>query len=611
MRYFFSVNLFALNGDIMKKRKVTVNIPDIPGKITLATVKGIRYVRYETGRIYHPERKNTTPVRVTIGRAAEEDGMMYPNDKYREIFPKDSTVEIDNNLIERSDLIKTGTWIVLAKAMEANGLYEWMRKHLGDNDGGLLLDFASYQIICEANEAQHYPDYAWEHPLFTGNMNIYSDSKISEFFRSSLDINIRQAFFSWWTGQRDKKELIYISYDSTNKNSQAGELEIVEFGHAKDDEDKPIFNWAIAHDMTNSVPLFYEEYLGSIVDVSQLSFMIERAKSFGFEKVGFILDRGYFAKPNIQFMDENGYDYILMMKGNKELVSSLVMENRNTFEEKSSCFIPQYATNGITVEKRLYGDSDRVRYVHLYFSSSRYNADRTDLEEKLAKVEDILEKHLDCVISYTPKSFVGTHFCIDATSEGRLISFSRNNERIDRETALCGYFCIITSARMSAHDALILYKNRDESEKLFRSDKTFLGGRSMRVHSQPSLDNKLFITFIALIIRSWIHKQIVAHIKASNKTCNWMNVPSLIKELEKITMLRDADGRYRLNKAITKRNREVLAIFGLDENQVNAKVRELSDKLFSADQNIMKQRKNSTEANENDNTIQESIWEDK
>ena len=113
----------------------------------------------------------------------------------------------------------------------------------------------------------------------------------------------------------------------------------------------------------------------------------------------------------------------------------------------------------------------------------------------------------------------------------------------------------------------------------------------MRVHSQPSLDNKLFITFIALIIRSWIHKQIVAHIKASNKTCNWMNVPSLIKELEKITMLRDADGRYRLNKAITKRNREVLAIFGLDENQVNAKVRELSDKLFSADQNIMKQRK--------------------
>lgn len=594
----------------MKKRKITISIPNIPGKITIATVKGIRYVRYEVDRIYHPERQNTTPVRVTIGRVAEEDGTMYPNEKYRELFPKDNIIEIDNNLIERSDLIKTGTWIVLNKAVEISGLLEWMKNHLGANDGGLLLDFSSYQIICEANEAQHYPDYAWEHPLFTDNMNIYSDSKISDFFKNSLDVNTRQSFLNWWTSRRDKRELIYISYDSTNKNSQAGDLEIVEFGHAKDDESKPIFNWAIAHDMTNSVPLFYEEYLGSIVDVSQLIFMIERAKSFGFEKIGFILDRGYFAKTNIQFMDEHGYDYIMMMKGNKELVSSIVMENRNTFEEKSSCFIQQYATNGITVEKKLYGDKDRTRYVHLYFNSSRYNADRTDLEEKLAKVEDILEKHLDCIISYTPKSFVGTHFKIDTTKEGRLLSYSRNNERIDFETALCGYFCIITSSRMSAHDALILYKNRDESEKLFRSEKTFLGGRSMRVHSQLSLDNKLFITFIALIIRSWIHKQIVAHIRASNKTCNWMNVPSLIKELEKITILRDADGRYRLNKAITKKNKDVLAVFGIDENQVKVKMRELSDKLFYTDQNIMKQLKHNLKENENNNKEEKCIWED-
>ena len=66
----------------MKKQKVTVKIPDIPGKITISTVKGICYVRYETGRTYHPERQNTTPVRATIGRVADEDGMMYPNENY-------------------------------------------------------------------------------------------------------------------------------------------------------------------------------------------------------------------------------------------------------------------------------------------------------------------------------------------------------------------------------------------------------------------------------------------------------------------------------------------------------------------------------------------------
>ena len=217
---------------------------------------------------------------------------------------------------------------------------------------------------------------------------------------------------------------------------------------------------------------------------------------------------------------------------------------------------------------------------------------------------------LDHTISYSSKSFVATYFNLATTRDGRLVSFSRNYEKIDHETALCGYFCIITSARMSASDALILYKNRDESEKLFRSDKSFLGGSSMRVHHQLSLDNKLFVTFVALIIRSWLHKQIIAYIKASNKTCNWLNVPSLIRELEKITVLRDADGRYRLNKAITKRNREVLAVFGIDEEQVKAKVKGLSDVLFDVDQATMRSAENKNSSDEDTEHEEENEWED-
>jgi hypothetical protein len=39
---------------------------------------------------------------------------------------------------------------------------------------------------------------------------------------------------------------------------------------------------------------------------------------------------------------------------------------------------------------------------------------------------------------------------------------------IERENSLSGYFCIITSEKMSAKEALNLYKSRDTSEKLFR-----------------------------------------------------------------------------------------------------------------------------------------------
>lgn len=58
---------------------------------------------------------------------------------------------------------------------------------------------------------------------------------------------------------------------------------------------------------------------------------------------------------------------------------------------------------------------------------------------------------------------------------------------------------------MTASDALIHYKGRDISEKLFSSDKSFIGSKSMRVQSNEALSAKIFIEFIALIVRNRIY----------------------------------------------------------------------------------------------------------
>ena len=48
-------------------------------------------------------------------------------------------------------------------------------------------------------------------------------------------------FFNLFPVYFGGKGTIYISYDSTNKNSQAGDIDLVEFGHPKDDQGKEIF----------------------------------------------------------------------------------------------------------------------------------------------------------------------------------------------------------------------------------------------------------------------------------------------------------------------------------------------------------------------------------
>ena len=61
-------------------------------------------------------------------------------------------------------------------------------------------------------------------------------------------------------------------------------------------------------------------------------------------------------------------------------------------------------------------------------------------------------------------------------------------EVINEEIKLCGYFVIITSEEMTAAEALDLYKSRDASEKLFRGDKSYLGNRSFRMHTNESTE---------------------------------------------------------------------------------------------------------------------------
>ena len=87
---------------------------------------------------------------------------------------------------------------------------------------------------------------------------------------------------------------------------------------------------------------------------------------------------------------------------------------------------------------------------------------------------------------------------------------------------------------MTAKEALHIYKSRDMSEKVFRGDKTYLGDKSLRVHSTESTSSKIFIEFVAMIIRNKMYTSLFDEMKRLNKKPNYMTVPATIKELKKV-----------------------------------------------------------------------------
>lgn len=551
-----------------------VRIPDVPGKINQVKKGKAIYVRYVVGRTYHPEKKYNVPDQRIIGKRSENDPeKMVPNENYVKYFGDLEQPE-ERSETCRSSCVRIGAFLVIRKILEDYRLPAVIEKYFGTRDGGLVADLVSYSIISENNAAQYYPAYAYNHPLFTEKMHIYSDTKVSDFLVSVTD-DQRIGLVNEWNEARDHREKIYISYDSTNKNCQAGDIEFVEYGHPKDDKGLPVFNYSIAYDTANKEPLFYEQYPGSIVDISQLQFMLEKAKGYGYKKVGFILDRGYFGKENIQYMDQCGYDFVIMIKGMGAFVKGLILGKRGSFENIREYSIRKYKVSGTTVKRSLYAGDGKERYFHIYYSDQKASAEHEQIEAKI----DRMAKYLDKVKG--KKVTIGDgfkqYFYLETyEKDGTFLYAREKTDAVQQEINLCGYFVIITSKKMTAGEALELYKSRDASEKLFRGDKSYLGNKSLRVQSDEAAGAKILIEFIALIVRCRIYTLLKDEMDRLKKSPNYMTVPAAIRELEKIEMVRQTDGVYRMDHAVTATQKAILRAFDIDAEYVRREAGKLS-----------------------------------
>ena len=586
----------------------------VNSKIVKQTKNGVTYVDFEYERIYIRESGYTKPRRSTIGKQSPDDpSMMWPNQNYLKYFPNTDLPETLGRDL-RSSCLRIGGYIIIDKLLEQSGIPEMLGHYFKEADRGLLLDMVAYSILTENNAGQYYPDYAYNHPLFTRDMVLYSDAKVSDFLHS-VTADQRTGFLNEWNQNRDHREKIYISYDATNKNCQAGEVDFAEFGYAKDDPSKPIINYAVAYDTENREALWYEEYPGSVNDMSQLRYTVQRAQGYGYKHIGFILDRGYFDKKNFEYMDECGYSFIIILKGNKPLARELILEKKGTFEKKRSCYIHEEGVAGITIKRKMFVTDKKERYFHLYYSISRENKERGDLEDELKKMSDAMKRQEGREYQFSERyeEYFNLYYQTvtekvqviqeDSASREKGESQERKREKknlpeekeivkqviflcgrektdvVEAETNLQGYFVLITSDEMTAEQALRRYHSRDTSEKLFRADKSFLENHSFRVHSNESVAAKIFVAFIALIIRNRIFNALQDEMKILGTKPNYMTVPAALRELEKIEMVRLTDNIYRQDHAVTKTQKTILKAFGMDANYIGYRAEKLQQEL--------------------------------
>ncbi len=85
-------------------------------------------------------------------------------------------------------------------------------------------------------------------------------------------------------------------------------------------------------------------------------------------------------------MDVNGYSFIIMVKGCKEMVNKQILEVRGTFEDEWEHSIEYYDVNGITTTGYALPKDEKERYIHICYSDYRKAKERARIRKNSSAV---------------------------------------------------------------------------------------------------------------------------------------------------------------------------------------------------------------------------------
>ena len=233
-----------------------------------------------------PSKKRAEHKKRLIGKSVlgngdwKKDRRMIPNDAYFQLFEKDKLPEPP----VRADNISVGVYAAIQKLAESSGLSSILADVFGEEPAQLILDLAMYMIMQESAVFQHFPHWGRNHAVFSESVR--SDSFICTFQKDSLSLSKINEFKKLWARKAIDDGKLFFCYDSTNVNSQAEGVFLVQKGHAKDDPSLDQVNTDYVVRQRDGLPVTFTTFPGSMVDMAEASEMIE---FFGFKSIkGFL-----------------------------------------------------------------------------------------------------------------------------------------------------------------------------------------------------------------------------------------------------------------------------------------------------------------------------------
>jgi transposase len=505
---------------------------------------GTTYIYYRTN-FRRDEHGRATFDETAIGKLDESSGKLIPNRNYYGLFPGESVDHVRS--------VKTfGLTFILNRVVRDLKLDEIMSPIFESTQELLAL---AYYVLARGNVVAYAQDWiegsAWTH----STPCLYS-SKISRLFEN-ISYEQRLDFFESWTKQHTQREYWY--YDVTSISSYSRQIDFVEWGYNRDGESLPQLNVGLCYGAMTRLPLFYQAYNGSITDKTYFTFLLQ---DFPFLDSDFpiylITDQGFITRDNLQATGQESERFRLLSSLPLHLKDAQrILSNYGPSVKQDAHYLPEEQVYGCCIADTVL---DQPVSIYLYYDMEKAAYDTKQFYESLLRTEMELQA---LKRSQLNRKRYQRYFKIDAKNE-QSFTYERDSKAIDDYLKTCGYYILLsTGPNLSPSEALYRYRQKDLVEKQFYQLKNEIDYRRLKTHNRLTTEGKLFIGFIALILRS--------HLLNLLKSLPEKNRPSMSKlviELEKIKVVETKDGK-RLLTPLTKKQKEILEALDSSEDELN------------------------------------------
>ena len=458
----------------------------------------------------------------------------------------------------RSDVLPTprasynyGEFIPLLSTIKELHIDDYLDDLLNENDKRTVLAISLNRIAHPT--AMHNIKTWYEGSFLSREFPLpLTSQRISNLLAQIGESNVPSMFMGKIVSSLGTKSV--LMHDITSLSSYSRLINLLEYGYSRDDPKLPQLNLSMILDRSKGIPVMYDIYPGSVVDVSTLKNTIKKVESCGIEDCTLVMDRGFFSQTNLEELLSEKFSFIIpatmALKEVKESMSVVQksIEDPDNLQKfnKSPIFVKPVVL--VLQDSRIRGycyydqkreqNEKEIFYTRLYDVIEKFRGMRIP---KWRSPEGVFREQAKSLSKYLTWKQIDDHFEIGV----------RKNAVAQRINRMGKYF-IFYNGDLDWMDCLSIYRERDAIEKGFRSLKHDIEAIPLNTNKESTTRGFIFVCFIALIIRMRL-----LNLMKEKELSKEYTVERLLLELEKIKQIELTNGNVLLTE-LTKGHKKIL-----------------------------------------------------